>query len=246
MARFLVGRGTLLNTTTVAVGAAVGLAVGRFLPDSYGETARAAIGLVVVGLGIKMFLETRSVLVVVAAMACGSLLGHLVGIQAGLVTFAEWAKQTLGAQDSSTFAEAVVTTSVLYCAGPMTLLGCVQDALEDKIELLAIKSALDGIGSVFFAATLGPGVLVSAGVVLVVQGLITASASPLKPLAAKPAIVAEVTSCGGAILLGIGLGLLGVVELPFADYLGALIIAPVLVSLANRLRKESGGASENP
>ena len=173
-------RGTLLNTATVAGGALVGLAMRNVIPAGWQGVAMSGIGLVVVALGVRMFLPSRNVLAVTIAMAIGGILGTVFGLQHLLISFSEWAKTSLGG--TGKFSEAVVTTSVLFCVGPMTLLGCLEDGLEGKIDLLKIKSTLDGVGAVFFAATLGPGVLVTAGVVLVVQGALTLSAKSLQLL----------------------------------------------------------------
>jgi uncharacterized protein len=118
----------------------------------------------------------------------------------------------------------------------MTLLGCLQDGLEGKIELLAIKSTMDGIAAVFFAAALGPGVLVTAGVVLVVQSAITFLAKPLKPIAGDQELLSEITGSGGVMLMGIGLGLLNIKNLPVATYLPALVLAPLGVVVMRKMK----------
>lgn len=250
MAKYVVGRGTLINTAAVAAGAGIGLLAGKAIPGSYEKIVVGGIGLAVVGIGIKMFLESKNILALIAAIAFGGILGHLIGIQDGVRAFAEWAKTTFGAEGETTFVEAILTTSVLFCVGPLTLLGCIQDALEDKVDLIATKSMLDGIGSIFFAAALGVGVLVSAGVVFIVQGLLTILASPLKKLVHNEATIAEATAAGGLMMLAIGLTLLGVRETPVADYLPSLFLAPLFVSLSHRLSslkdRGRGPGSERP
>jgi hypothetical protein len=116
----------------------------------------------------------------------------------------------------------------------MTLLGCLQDGVEGKIELLSLKSTLDAISSFFFAAALGAGVLVSAAVVLVVQGCITLAAKPLQKIAKDEALIAETSAVGGALMLGIALGLLDVKKMRMETYLPALVLAPVFSWLAHR------------
>ena len=239
MARYLVGRGTLLNTATVAVGAGVGLLAGKAIPGEYKDLAISALGLVTLGFGIKSFIQSKNVLLVAGALVLGGVLGLLLHIQQGVDGFADWAKAAFGGQGSDTFQQAVITTSILYCVGPLTLLGCLKDALEDDIELLAIKSTMDGIGSVFFAAALGPGVLVTAGVVLVVQGTITLAASPLKRFAKDEGMIAEATAVGGVMLMAIGLGLLKIKELPVASLLPALFVAPLFAWAAQRWKRRS-------
>lgn len=238
MPKMLVGRGTILNTATVAVGAGIGLLAGNAVPPEYKDIAQTALGLVTVGLGLKLFLQAKSILLVAAAMVLGGCLGLLLGIQSGIEAFAEWAKQTFGGQGSATFTEAVVSTSILFCVGPMTLLGCLKDALDDDIELIAIKSTMDGLGAIFFAATLGPGVLVTAGVVFIVQGTITLAASPLRKFANDEVMLAEATAVGGTILVAIGLGLLQLKNVPTANYLPALALAPMFVSLTRKFAKK--------
>ena len=228
-------RGTLLNTLTVVLGSLLGLALGRALPDGLQGLALTGLGLVTVGLGVKMFLSGRNVLVVAASVAIGGVLGKLIGIDVGVASLAELARQLLGSEGG--FNEGFVTASVLYCVGPMTLLGCIQDGLERKIDLLSLKSLLDGIASVFLAATspaFGAGVLASAAVVLVVQSLFTALARPLQRVAERRELIDEATAAGGAMMLAVGLGLLQIKKIPTEVFLPGLVLAPVLASRFER------------
>lgn len=230
-------RGTLLNTATVAGGAALGLAVGRFIPPTYQPVVMSGMGLVSCLLGAKMFLQSKNILIVAAALAVGAVVGLALGIQEGLNAFAEWAKGALGG--GGHFTEAIITPTLVFCVGPMTLLGCIEDGAEGKIELLSIKSTMDGIGAFFFAASLGSGVLVAAVVLLVFQGAITLLAKPLQRFAKDEEAVAEITAVGGAMMLAIGLSLLEIKKLPTASYLPALVFAPLFALLARRLNKKA-------
>lgn len=207
----------------MVAGTGIGLAARGHLPQQYHEIALAAVGLGTLGLGLKMFTASQNVLIPVGALIFGGLLGHLLGLQAGIEALGAWAKGTFGG--GGRIEEAFVTTSILFCVGPMTLLGCLEDGLEGKIHLLGIKSILDGISSVFFAAALGWGVLLSAVTVLVVQGSLTLSARRLRPLLSRRDVLDETTAAGGGILLAIGIGLLGLRSLPSADFLPALVLA---------------------
>jgi uncharacterized membrane protein YqgA involved in biofilm formation len=233
----IVPRGTLLNTATVAVGGLLGWGIGQNLPEAYKNVALSGLGLITIGLGLKMFLDARHILIVAGAIAFGGMLGLLLGIHNGITAFAEWTKHIFGGEHAGHFTEAVVTTSILFCVGPMTVLGCMQDALEGKIDLLAIKSTMDGIGAMFFAAALGPGVLVTAGVVLVVQSAITYMAKPLRPVANDPELLSEITGAGGIMLMGIGIGLVGMKQLNMDTYLPALVLAPLTVFLVRKWPK---------
>ncbi len=226
-------KGTLLNTATVAVGATIGALAGNQIPDSYKGLVLSGLGLVTMGLGVKLFLESKKVLVVAGAIALGGIFGMAIGIQAGIESFAEWAKVTLGGEGR--FAEGLVTASVLFCIGPTTLLGCIQDGLEKKMDLLALKSTMDMFAAMFFAASMGWGVLASAAVVLVFQGALTLAARFLRPLAHDQELLAEVSGTGGVMMLAIGLGLLEIKKLPTADYLPAIFLAPLMVVVGRRI-----------
>ncbi len=228
-------RGTLLNTATVAVGALSGMALGHGIPSDFQQVALSGLGLVVCLIGVKMFFQSKNAVIVIAAMSLGGILGAALHISPGLELFAETARQRFGG--GGTFNEGLITASVLFCVGPMTLLGCLQDGIEGKIELLAVKSTLDGIAAFFLAATLGSGVLVTALVVLLVQGTLTLAARPLQSFAKDEKLVAEATAVGGALMLGIGLGLLNIGKLSMATYLPSLVLAPAFALVAQKFEK---------
>lgn len=232
-------KGTLLNTATVAVGGLIGALIGKALPLELKGLVVAGLGIVTLGIGFKLLLGAKNILIVAAAIALGAIAGFLLGINNGFESFAAWAQGAFGAQGESTFVEVVIGASILYCVGPMTLLGCIQDGLEGKIDLLAIKSTLDGFMALFFAASSPTGILVTALIVLVVQSLITFAASPLRPLTKDSELMGELSATGGAMLVATGLGLLEIKKLPVADYLPALIFAPLLVLIARKLVKSS-------
>ena len=223
-------KGTLLNAAAVLAGGLIGLAAGSHLPPEYKTLAQALIGIGVLAMGLKLFMASENVLIPVGALILGGLLGHLIGLQAGMDALGKWGQETVGG-GSSTFQEAFVTPSILFCVGPMTLLGCLEDGLEGKIHLLGIKSILDGISSIFFAAALGPGVLLAAGTVLIVQVPLTLGARKLRFLVKKPHMLNEITASGGMILVAIGLGLLDIKKLPTADFLPALVLAGVVAAI---------------
>ena len=131
----------------------------------------------------------------------------------------------------SPISRAFVTTSLIFCVGPLTFLGSLQDGISGDYGLLALKSTLDFVASLSFASVLGWGVLLSAGSVLVVQGTLTLSGAFFGSFMSEPMILA-MTSTGGVLLLGLGLGLLELKEVRVANMLPALIVAPLLVALA--------------
>ena len=226
-------KGTYLNTATVAVGSLIGWKLGEALPSSAQSIALSGLGLVTIGIGIKMLLGSKNILIVAASIALGGIIGLLLGIQFGIEHLAEWVKHSVGG--SGTFSEGFVAACVLFCIGPMTLLGCIQDGLEGKSELLNLKSTMDGFAAFFLAASLGIGVFFSAAFVLVFQGILTLAARPLSSLKNDENILAELGGAGGPIMMAIGLSLLELKKLPTANYLPALALAPLFVFLSRKI-----------
>lgn len=236
MLRTMPGRGTLLNTVTVIVGSSLGLAFQGVLDERLKSVVLGGMGLVTIGIGIKMFLESRNVPLVALAIAVGGAVGALIGIDHGLQSMAEFLRQRLGGEGQ--FNEVLVTAAILFCVGPVSILGCIQDAIERKIDLLALKSVLDGVAGMFLAAAFGIGVLASAIIVLVYQGLLTALARPLRPVADQPELLAEFTAAGGVSMIAIGMGLAGIHRFQAELFLPALAIAPLLVWFWGRQRPQ--------
>lgn len=226
-------RGTLLNTATVVVGTAIGFKLGGSVPPAYEEVALHGIALVALGVGVKMGIGTRNPLVVVAAMALGGILGIAMGLHEGVVQLAAWSQVHIGGHGR--FAEGIVTSFVLFCVGPLTLLGCLEDGLERKIDILGVKSTMDGISSFFLAAATGAGLFVTAALLLVFQGTLTLFAKSLKPLVDHPSALAEATSAGGALLVATALGMLGIKDLHTTNYLPAIFLAPIIVLAAEKV-----------
>jgi uncharacterized membrane protein YqgA involved in biofilm formation len=239
-------RGSILNALTVFTGGLIGWLLSSRINVSYQQIAMNGLGIVTVGIGMKMLLGSKNILVVAAAIALGGMLGLALGIQDGIASFAEWIKMRLGLGDDARFVDTVIGTSVLFCVGPMTLLGCMQDRLEKKIDLLAIKSTMDGIGAIFFAAISGPAVMVVSVVVLVFQSLLTYSAKLLQPVAKDEFLLAEFSGAGGVMLIGTGLNLLEVKHLPVANYLPSLLLAPVFVWAGRKFSRRTKSPDDSP
>ena len=225
------GLGTALNTGTVIAGTTVGLIFGRLIPESLQRTIQVAVGLFVIVIGIQMALKTRSPLVLLVSVLIGVVIGELLRIDAGLQRLARWAEaRTRRGGEPGRVSLAFITTTLIFCVGPLTVLGSFLDGTKGDITLLAIKSTLDGVTSIVFAATLGWGVYLSAGSVLVVQGTLTLIAF-LIHAGLSDIETAELTAAGGIAVLGIGLGLLELKTIKVANFLPALIVAPVVAGL---------------
>ena len=224
--------GTLLNIATVLIGGVIGLLFGARIPDKLKETVIASMGLFTAAMGIQMFLNTENPLIVLGALLIGSLLGEWWRIEDGLQNLGKFLEQRFskeGEQGSNRFVRGFLTASLLFCVGPMTILGSIQDGLTGNYNLLAVKSVLDGFASLAFASTLGVGVLFSTIIILVYQGGISLLAGQLDALV-TPSMMNELTATGGVILLGLAISsLLEIKKIRVGNMLPGLGIAPLIV-----------------
>lgn len=232
--------GTLINAAAVLVGGTAGLVFGARLADRVRQTVMAGIGLFTLAMGLKMFLETSNPLIVLGSLLVGGILGEWWRIEDGLRAIgtaleARFTKDDQGSLRRGDFLRGFLTASLLFCVGPMTILGSIQDGLTGDYSLLAVKSVLDGFASLALASTLGGGVLFSVLVVLAYQGGITLLASGAQAVFTDT-MVAEMTAAGGVLLMALAVGsLLEIRPVRAGNLLPSLILAPVAVWILTRL-----------
>lgn len=226
--------GTILNAFTVLIGGLLGLVFGARLPESMRRTVVAGLGLFTVAIGLQMFLSTQNAILVLVSLLLGGVLGEWWAIEARLEKLgarlqARFAADAQGG--SARFVRGFLTASLVFCVGPLTILGSIQDGLTGDYSLLAIKSTLDGFAALVFASTLGVGVLFSILVVLGFQGGISLLASQVQAVFTEP-MIAEMTAVGGILLIGIAVSsLLELKPIRVGNFLPALFIAPVIAGL---------------
>ena len=221
-------RGTLVNVVAVLVGSGIGLAIGNRLSERLQRIITTGLGLSTLLIGVQMALKVQNVLVVIASMVIGGVMGELLGIESGLEHAGEWLKARARSR-SGTFVAGYVTASLVFCVGPMTLLGSIQEGLTGNPEIIYTKSMLDGAASVAFASSLGIGVSFAAVTVLVFQGALTLLGAQLAFLL-RPEILNELTATGGLLILAIGLLLLDVKRIRVANLLPALVVVVLLTA----------------
>ncbi len=224
--------GTLINVATVVVGSGAGMLVGSRLPERIRQTVLHGLGLATMVLGVSMALHTQNPLRMLAALLLGGVLGEWLGLEERLQAMGRWLETRVSGSsgEGSAFVKGFVTASLVFCVGPMTILGSIQDGLTGDYTLLAIKATLDGFASLAFSASLGIGVMFAALTVLIYQGALTLGAGLAKALLTE-AMIAEMTAVGGTMILGIGLLLLDIRRVRVASFLPGLLIAPILVAL---------------
>lgn len=224
--------GTLLNIAAVLIGGLIGLLFGARIPDKLKETVIAGMGLFTAAIGLQMFLDTENALIVLGALLIGTLLGEWWRIEDGLHRLGEFLERRFSREEnegSNTFVRGFLTASLLFCVGPMTILGSIQDGLTGDYNLLAVKSVLDGFAAMAFASTLGVGVMFSTIVILVYQGGVSLLAAQLDALV-TPSMMNELTATGGVILLGLAISsLLEIKKIRVGNMLPALALAPLIV-----------------
>ena len=234
------GVGTLVNIASVSLGTVAGVLAGAKIPDRIRATALQVVGLTTLVIGMKEALGTRNVVFPLVALILGGAIGELLRIEGRLEGVGERIRAKVernreGERPPTRFVEGFVAASVLFCVGPLTVLGSIRDGLggPDHAQLLLVKSALDGLVAVVFASTLGWGVGFSVVTIAVVQGTLTLGAGAADGILTTR-MVTEMTAAGGVMILGIGLRLLDVKQVPVASLLPALVLAPVLVALFAR------------
>ena len=246
------GLGTLVNMATVLVGSSLGLLLGHRLPSRTRETVTDALGLVTVLIAGLSAVQVTSdslqaavgssapVLIVLGSLLLGGIAGSLVDIETRLEQFGDWLRVRLsrGSSDGSErtrFIDGFVTATLVFCVGPLTILGSLSEGLGLGPDQLLLKAALDGFASIAFAASFGMGVMASVLGLAVIQGTLTLAGFLIGDFLPAAHLIA-ITASGGLILLGLGLRLLGLKRIPVANLLPALVVAPLLVQVVASLR----------
>lgn len=233
--------GTLINVAAIILGSLIGLVAGNRIPEKMRQTLVSAMGLFTLAYGVFIFGQTQNMLIPLFALVVGTVIGELLKIEEGLNGLGEFIQQKLAglnpnlSGESQKFVTGFVSASLLFCIGPMAILGSIQDGISGIFQMLAIKSLLDGIASIAFASTLGVGVVFSAVVVLVYQGAISLLAG-LIGQGFGDTIVAEMTATGGIILAGIAISnLLQIKKIRTGSFLPAIFLAVLIVLILNAM-----------
>jgi uncharacterized protein len=224
--------GFIVNTVTVLAGGTLGVLAGGRLHDKYKSIVLNALGLITILIGIRMALKTTEVMIVVGSMVLGGLLGQWIGIEEWLEKVGEYLKKKANS-DGKDFVLGFVTASLLFCVGPMTVVGSFEDGLYGKGELVYIKSIMDAFAGMALAAALGPGVIFSAIFVFIYQGALTLLARYFQNFLSEP-VVNEMSATGGVMLLGIAINLLGLAKIKVGNFLPALVLAAVIAWIVFR------------
>jgi uncharacterized membrane protein YqgA involved in biofilm formation len=247
----IVGTGTVVNVATVLVGATIGVLLGNRLPVRTRDVVTDALGLVtllIAGTSAVAVLDpdlarevgtSAPMLIVLGSLLVGGIAGSLLRLEARVEAFGGWLQGRMSGEAGSVerhrFIEGFVTASLLFCTGPLTILGSLNDGLGNGADQLYLKAVLDGFAAIAFAASFGWGVAASALTVVAIQGSLTVVGALLGDVL-PAAHLAALTAVGGLLLVGVALRLLRIREIPVADLLPALLVAPLLVQLTATFR----------
>lgn len=232
--------GTLINVVAIVLGGLVGLRSSRQFSAQTQTYIKLVLAAFTIWVGMRMVWDgvgggfgdvLKQLGVGMLALLLGNALGMACRLQDGLNRLGEYAKQRIARAsptDDNRFSEGFITCTLLFCVGPMAILGALEDGTSGNYRILLIKSAMDGLAAMAFAATFGPGVLLAAVPVLAYQGTISLAANALDTHLHDPALMNSIRVAGGLVVMCIPVVLLGLRKVPLANYLPSLVVAPLL------------------
>jgi uncharacterized protein len=235
--------GTILNVGAIVAGGTISLLAGRQLSATLQQRLKIILGALTIYIGFKtvwqgihgtFFQVIKQLAIVFAALIIGNLIGKTLALQKRLNRLGEHAKHAFRDQTTDKpkrFGEGFVTCTILFCVGPMAILGALEDGLTGRVQTLAVKSLMDGLATMAFVKTFGIGPIFAALPVLAYQGTITLAANSVQPLLENHLLLDSINATGGLLILCISVVILDIQKVPLADYLPSLAVAPALTWL---------------
>ncbi|MEE0796272.1 MAG: DUF554 domain-containing protein [Anaerovoracaceae bacterium] len=225
--------GVIVNTLTVFVGSSIGLLAKKAIPNNWTGFILSGMGLCTIYIGVSGVFEGENTLIAVISMAVGAVIGLALDIDGHVNRGAQKIEERFvknKGENDATFAEGFVTASMVFCVGAMTIVGSLQAGLVGDNTMLFTKATMDGIGAVFFAASLGFGVLASSVFVFAFQGAIVLLAQFVEPFLSD-SVIAEMTCVGSLLLIGMAFNLIGIAKLKIMNFIPAIFLPILLVPL---------------
>ena len=223
--------GVCINVITVILGASIGLLFKKGIPERVSSAAMVGLGACTLYIGITGSLQGENVLILIASVVLGAIVGTLLNIDGGINRLAEKAESRFRKSGTDiSIAEGIISATLLFCVGSMTVTGSIQAGLTGDSSILITKAMLDLVSSMMLASSLGVGVLLSAIAVFIIQGGLVLLAGFLSPLL-SPGAINEMTCAGSLLIIMIGTNLMGITKIKVADYLPAIVFAPVIYNV---------------
>ncbi|MBI5105745.1 MAG: DUF554 domain-containing protein [Solirubrobacterales bacterium] len=229
--------GTIVNVAAILAGTLFGVLVGGRLPERLQERVLRGLGLITLVIGVELALEWKGTnsLFVLGGVLLGGLAGEALRIEDRLAGLGDRLQAWMSSgNEHSTVSEAFFTASLLFCVGPLAVVGAIQDGLIGDHDALFTKATLDGFASIALAASLGPGVALAAVTVLVYQGALSLGAGAFDSILTEGSdALLSMTSAGGVLIIGISLKLLDLTDVKVGNFLPALVFAPAIAGIAS-------------
>lgn len=220
--------GTIVNAGAIVLGSLIGMLAKKAIPQRMGDLIMTAIPIVVMVLGVQFSIASKNILIVIVSLVIGAIIGELIDIDKKLEVFGNNVQLKMKGNDSN-FSAAFVSTTLIYCVGSMAILGSIESGINGNHTILYTKALMDGISAVFFASTLGAGVLFSSISVFVYQGILTILAGYVSPYLSS-AVVTEMSATGGILLIALAFTILGIKKIKVANLLPAIFL-PIVIML---------------
>ncbi len=219
--------GTIVNTLAVVAGGTIGLLLNKSLHPRFKQIYFQATGLFTIAIGILMMKDMQNVLIVVASVAVGALLGEWMRLEDKIEALSEMLKKRMKIGNER-FTEGLVTAFMLFCVGAMTIVGAVDEGIGRSSEVLLTKSLMDGFSSILLASAFGVGVVFAAIPLFLFQGSITIFAMYASTFFSAE-IIQGLSSVGGILLIGLGINILEIKKNRIVNMLPALILVVLLL-----------------
>ena len=224
--------GVIVNTLTVIFGSLIGLLLKKGIPERFSDAVMKGIGICTLYIGISGALEGENVLIAIASIVIGAIIGTLIDIYKFISNISLKLENKFQKEDGKTsIAQGFVTGSLLFCVGAMTIVGSLNSGISGDHEMIFTKSLLDFISSMMLSVSLGVGVIFAATFVFVFQGAIVLLAGFLQPILTLTSSISEITCVGSLMIIMLGFNIIGVTKFKVANYLPGIIIAPIICAV---------------
>lgn len=220
--------GTIVNSLAVVAGSIIGLLFGKLFTKKLGDAVMTGLALVVIYIGISGAFKGENTLVAIISISIGAIIGTLLDLDGKILWLGDRVESLVSKSGDGSVAKGFVSASLLFCVGAMTVVGSLDSGLRGDHSTLFTKAMLDGISAIFFASSLGIGVIFSAVFILVYQGAITLAAQFIEPYINYGNVIGEMTCVGSLLILALGLNMLKITNIKVMNYLPAIFL-PIIV-----------------
>lgn len=225
--------GVIINSVAVAIGSLIGLIFKSKISEKISKPVMVGLGVCVLYIGISGSLDGENVLIAISSIVLGVIVGTILKIDDSINKVATKIENKFKKEDNTeSISEGLVTATLLFCIGAMTITGSIQSGLTGDNSILITKSILDFVSSIMLAASLGKGVILSSISLFISQGLLVLLSSIIAPYI-NDTVINDITCVGSLIIILIGTNLMGITKIKVADFLPAILFSPVIYYISD-------------